>query len=252
MSQATTGRLAVVSGGGSGIGRAVARTLALDGCRVLIIGRRAGALNDAAAEINKEAGDERVGYRAADLTDPGQVAGVAADIEGDVDVVVNNAGGVASRGTDESTLAGVATAWQRDFDANVLSAVLLTTALVPRLRRPGGRVLLVSSIAALRGGGGSYSAAKAALHGWCYALAGELGPDGITVNAIVPGYIEGTGFFGGTMTEQRHERLVGQTLTGRAGSPEDVAAAVGYLASPQAGHVTGQLLQVNGGALTGR
>lgn len=252
MSEATTGRLAVVSGGGGGIGRAVARTLALDGCRVLIIGRRAETLSDAAAEINKEAGDERVSYTAADLTDPGQVAGVDADIEGDVDVVVNNAGGIASRGTDESTLSGVATAWQRDFDSNVLSAVLLTTALVPRLRRPGGRVLLVSSIAALRGGGGSYSAAKAALHGWCYALAGELGPDGITVNAIVPGYIEGTGFFGGTMTPQRHERLVGQTLTGRAGCPEDVAAAVGYLASPQAGHVTGQLLQVNGGALTGR
>lgn len=242
----------MVSGGGSGIGRAVARTLALDGCRVLIIGRRAETLSDAAAEINKEAGDERVSYTAADLTDPGQVAGVGAAVEGDVDVVVNNAGGVASRGTDESTLAGVATAWQRDFDANVLSAVLLTTSLVPRLRRPGGRVVLVSSIAALRGGGGSYSAAKAALHGWCYALAGELGPDGITVNAVVPGYIEGTGFFGGTMTTQRHERLVGQTLTGRAGHPEDVAAAVGYLTSPHAGHVTGQLLQVNGGALTGR
>lgn len=252
MSSEANGRQAVVSGGGSGIGRAVARALALDGCRVLIIGRRAGALSDAAAEINKETGDELVRYTAADLTDPGQVAGVGSAIEGDVDVVVNNAGGVASRGTDESTLAGVATAWQRDFDTNVLSAVLLTTALVPRLRRPGGRVVLVSSIAALRGGGGSYSAAKAALHGWCYALAGELGPDGITVNAVVPGYIEGTGFFAGTMTPQRHERLVGQTLTGRAGHPEDVAAAVAYLTSPQAGHVTGQLLQVNGGALPGR
>lgn len=224
----------------------------MDGCRVLIIGRRADALREAAAGINKEAGEELVGHAAADLTDPGQVAGVAAAFDGDVDVVVNSAGGVASRGTDESTLAGVATAWQRDFDANVLSAVLLTTALVPRLRRPGGRVVLVSSIAALRGGGGSYSAAKAALHGWCYALAGELGADGITVNAVVPGYIEGTGFFGGTMTPQRHERLVGQTLTGRAGRPQDVAAAVRYLASPQAGHVTGQLLQVNGGALPGR
>lgn len=247
-----TGRLAVVSGGGSGIGRAIARGLALEGSRVLIAGRRAEPLSEACRAINDEAGEGRASFAVADLTDPEQAAAVAEAVDGDVDVIVNNAGGVASRGTDDSALAGVAAAWRRDFDANVLSAVLLTTALGPRLRRPGGRVILLSSIAALRSGGGSYGAAKAALHAWCYSLAAELGPDGITVNVIVPGYVEGTGFFGDTMTAQRHERLVGQTLTGRAGRPEDVAAAVCYLASPQAAHITAQLLQVNGGALPGR
>ena len=112
--------------------------------------------------------------------------------------------------------------------------------------------MLLSSIAALRSGGGSYGAAKAALHAWCYSLAAQLGPDGITVNVTVPGYIEETGFFGGMMTSGRHERPVGQTATGRAGRPEDIAAAVAYLASPGAAHVTAQLLQVNGGALPGR
>jgi 3-oxoacyl-[acyl-carrier protein] reductase len=72
------------------------------------------------------------------------------------------------------------------------------------------------------------------------------------VNVIVPGYIEGTGFFGSTMTPERHERLVGQTATGRAGRPEDITSAVRYLTSPGAAHVTAQLLQVNGGALPGR
>jgi len=110
---------------------------------------------------------------------------------------------------------------------------------------------VVSSIAALRGGG-SYGAAKAARHGWAYALAGRLGRDGITVNVVAPGYVTGTEFFGDSMSEQRHETLVGQTLVGRPGEPDDIAAAVTYLASPAAGYVCGQILQVNGGSLLGR
>jgi len=158
-------------------------------------------------------------------------------------VLVNNAGGPAS-GLPEKTLAEVAARWEADFRGNVLTAVLLTSALLSRLRRPGGRSVTVSSIAALRAGGGSYGAAKGSLIPWSYSLA--------TDNVVAPGYIEDTEFFGESMTQERRDRLIGQTLVGRAGRPEDVAGAIHYLASPEASFITGQILQVNGGALFGR
>jgi 3-oxoacyl-[acyl-carrier protein] reductase len=234
-------RNVVISGGGTGIGRATAAAFAALGDAVLILGRREQVLADAATELG-------VSWQGVDLTDPESVERLR--LPETVDVLVNNAGGV-SRDYDES-LTGLAAALRADIEQNVLTAVLLTAAVSPRLRRPGGRVVNMSSIAALRGGGDSYSAAKAAVIGWSHSLAGDLGPDGITVNVVAPGFVDDTEFFAGTMTDERRARLVDGTLVGRAGTPEDVAAAIVYLASAEASYVTGQVLQVNGGALHGR
>ncbi|MFU8873599.1 SDR family NAD(P)-dependent oxidoreductase [Micromonospora sp. SL4-19] len=245
-------RFAVVSGGGTGIGAAVARGLVADGYDVLIVGRREDVLRAAAERIGAECGrPDAVRAATADLTDPAQLAEVVSAV-GDrtVDAVVNNAGGYL--GGPTGTLDEVAAWWRVNLDANVLTAVLLTEALRPALRRPGGRVVLLSSIAAQRGGAGPYSAAKAALHGWAYDLAAQLGPEQITVNVVSPGYVAETEFFGDRMTPEGHAKRVGATLVGRAGLPDDIAAAVRYLVSPAAGYVTGQVLGVNGGSVLGR
>jgi 3-oxoacyl-[acyl-carrier protein] reductase len=242
------GRLAVVSGGGTGIGAAIARGLAEDGYQVAIIGRRRERLELTAKSIEPESVIPIV----ADLTVPDQVRGVVEALAGaTVDVLVNNAGGYVGSPAGED-LEAVAARWRGNFDANVLTAVLLTEALYPALRRPGGRVILFSSIAAQRGGGGPYSAAKAALHGWLYDLARELGPEGVTANVIAPGFVAATEFFGDGMTPEAYRRRVDQTLVGRAGEPVEIAALVRYLASREAGYVTGQILGINGGSVLGR
>ncbi|MEV1018174.1 SDR family oxidoreductase [Micromonospora sp. NPDC049801] len=245
-------RLAVVSGGGTGIGAAIAGSLARDGYDVLVVGRRADVLAAAAERIGVDCGrPDAVTPVTADLTDPEQLDRVLAAVDGRaVDAVVNNAGGYLGGETD--TLAGTAAHWRANLDANVLTAVLLTEALRPALRRPGGRVILVSSISAQRGGGGPYSAGKAALHGWAYDLAAQLGPEQITVNVVSPGYVAETEFFGDRMTPEGHAKRVAETLVKRPGLPDDIAEAVRYLASPAAGYVTGQVLGVNGGSVLGR
>ena len=246
-------RRVVVSGGGTGIGRAVARRFALAGDDVLIVGRREPVIAEAAEALNDDAGRSAVRAVRADLRVTGDVDKVAAAVApgGEpVDVVVNNAGGVGTE--DGEGLAAVQADWEGEFRRNVLTAVLLTTALEPRLRRPGASIINISSIAALAGGGDSYSAAKAAIIGWTLDLATRLGPDGIRVNALAPGYITQTEFFGDRMTKERHERLVARTLLARPGDPEDVAGAVFFLASDDAAYITGQVIHVNGGALLGR
>jgi 3-oxoacyl-[acyl-carrier protein] reductase len=250
-------RVVLISGGGTGMGRAIARAFLADGDRVVVLGRRDNVLAATADELNAEhaglAGS--VSWQQADLTQPAEVERAVGAILGAVgetiDVVVNMAGGV-DRNRSDDTLAEVAAQFERDFRANVLTAALLTHAAMPHLRRPGGRIINCSSIAAFHGGGGSYGAAKAALHAWTYTLATNLGPEGITANVIAPGYVEETEFFGATMTDARRQRLIGQTLVGRAGRPDDIGATVRFLASTDAAFITGQIVQVNGGALFGR
>ncbi|MBV6700442.1 SDR family NAD(P)-dependent oxidoreductase [Kitasatospora aureofaciens] len=254
----TTERLAVVSGAGTGIGRAIAARLAADGHRVVILGRRAAVLEQARDTIERTTGPGRIIPLPADLTDPEAVGSAAARIAelGPVDVLVNNAGAIVTPPADD-TLAALAHSWRQDLDGNLLTAVLLTTALQNHLRRPGSRLVVISSAAAQRGGAGphsagSYAAAKAALHGWAFGLARQLGSDGITVNVLAPGYIEDTEIFGDGWTESFHAQKVADTLVGRAGTPTDVAEAVAYLASPAAGYLTGQVIGLNGGAVLGR
>ncbi|MBT3149699.1 SDR family oxidoreductase [Streptomyces sp. CHD11] len=240
----------VISGGGTGIGLAAARVFAADGDRVLLLGRRGDVLERAAVP-------GALTY-AADLTDPESVRGVAGFVGrefGAVDVLIHSAGG---SGLLEPPVGGddpldtAAREWTVTFRLNVLTAVLLTEALRDRLAEPGGRVLFLSSIAAYRGSGRvSYAAAKASLHPYAHALARQLGPHGITVNVVAPGYVEDTGFFGDGLDEERRARLIAETSDRRTGRPGDVAATLHWLASPGAGHITSQIIQVNGGAERG-
>lgn len=246
------GRRIVVSGGGTGIGLATAEAFAADGDRVVILGRRAEVLSAAADKVNAAHGADLVTWTSADLSDPQQtrraVEFIAAD--GPVDVVVTNAGGNVAPGND-GTLEGIADQFQRNFTANVLTAVLLTEGLLPHLTRPGGRIVHLSSVASLRGPG-SYGGTKAHLHVYTYDLAKRLGAEGVTVNAVAPGYVQDTEFFGERGTPEFIAQQIGQTLTGQPGHPAEIAAAIRYLASPEAAYVTGQVLHINGGAQFGR
>jgi 3-oxoacyl-[acyl-carrier protein] reductase len=237
-------RQIVVTGGGTGIGKAIAAAFAREGNGVVITGRRPDPLAAAAAAMRGA-----VTAIAFDAADPAQIERALPDLPASIDVLVNTAGGNTDIGASEpTTLAEVAASWRANLDSNVLSAVLMTTALRPRLVR-GGAVISFSSIAAHRPGAGSYSAAKAAIEAWNQTLAHDVGADQITANVIAPGFIDGTEFFRDRMTDSRRETLIAQTATARGGTTDDIAATVLFLASPGAQHITGQVIHVNGGAL---
>ncbi|WP_306321264.1 MULTISPECIES: SDR family NAD(P)-dependent oxidoreductase [unclassified Streptomyces] len=246
-------RNVIITGGGTGIGLAAAQSFAAEGDRVLLLGRRIEVLEkaDVPGALRYPADLSTVeGARGA--------AGFALEaFAGTVDVLVHSAGGFGGRThpapEGDDPLDAVAHEWNANFRINTLTSVLLTEALREHLTAPGGRIVFVSSIAGLRGSNqGSYGAAKAALHPYTFDLARQLGPRGITVNTIAPGYIEDTDFFGPTMPEAEYRRRVDAIPTGRAGTPQDIASTVLWLASPGGGHVSGQIVQVNGGELLGR
>jgi 3-oxoacyl-[acyl-carrier protein] reductase len=243
-------RIVLVTGGGNGLGKAVAARFAADGDTVFITGRNAGRVADTAAEIGAKP-------IAGDATNPAQVARIAGDIGDDLDVLVNMAGGntdftaaAADPGGPVAELERVAAAWRANLDANLLSAVLTTTAVLGRLRA-GGSIVNVGSIGA-EYASTSYGAAKAALAAWTAGLSAEVGARGLTANVISPGYIAETDFFRGRLTEERKAALIKATHDGRAGRPGDIAETAYFLASAGARHITGQTLHVNGGAHTTR
>ena len=246
-------RIVLVTGGGNGLGKAVAARFLAEGDAVFITGRNAGRVAEAAAEIGAKP-------IPGDATDPGQVARMAGGLGADLDVLVNMAGGntdftatatpPGGPGGPIAELEAVAAAWHGNLDANLLSAVLTTTAVLGKLRA-GGSIINVGSIGA-EYASTSYGAAKAAVAAWTAGLSAEVGARGLTANVISPGYIAETDFFRGRLTEERKAALIGATHNGRAGRPGDIAETAYFLASDGARHITGQILHVNGGAHTTR
>jgi 3-oxoacyl-[acyl-carrier protein] reductase len=228
--------------GATGIGRATAERFSADGDDVVITGRRADVLEKTAADVGARG-------VVCDATDPAQVERLLDELPEKVDVLVNNAGGNTDFARpDSGDLTQLKANWLANFEANMISAVLTTTALAPRLTTA---VVHLGSIAGARGPG-SYGASKAALALWNADVAAELGPRGITSNVVAPGFTAETEFFQGRLTGRRRQMLLEATLTKREGQADDIAGTIHFLASPAARHLTGQVLHVNGGALITR
>lgn len=242
-------RVAVITGAGTGIGAACARALATGCDRLILLGRRLEKLDAVAADLRAADSELTVDTRSVDVADVAAVQDFVAwatrELEA-VDVLVNNAGSPQPRitgGLDE-----VAAVWESTWRANTLSVVLMTEGLKPLVRRPGGRIVTIGSFAAEMGTGSpAYASAKGALETYSVTLMRELGREGITSNVISPGYTAGTELLEGRMTPERHERLVAGIAAGRAGTPDEIASAVAYLASPAAGFINGRVLTANGG-----
>jgi 3-oxoacyl-[acyl-carrier protein] reductase len=239
------GRTALVTGASQGIGEAVARRLAAQGARVVIAARSADRLGALAAEIAAAGGTAHA--LALDVAEPERVAEKLKELPADlaaVDILVNNAGIAADNLLARMSLAD----WERVLRTNLTGAFALTRELVRgMMRRRWGRVINVSSVVGLMGNAGqaNYAASKAGLIGFSKALARELGSRAITVNVVAPGYIE-TAMTAGLPAATRDELAAGIALK-RLGHVDDVAAAVLYLASEEAGYVTGHTLNVSGG-----
>jgi NAD(P)-dependent dehydrogenase (short-subunit alcohol dehydrogenase family) len=232
-----------------GIGRASAHYLAERGWNIGIIDLDADSAKRVAEEIALEHGVEAAGA-GADVSDEAQVRAAFDELEGSLPQVVAlvNLAGVSS---PVPYLEVTAEEWKRVMDINLNGVHYATRRAVESMVRHGvGRVVSLSSVSAQRGGGTysktPYSAAKAGVVGFSRSVARELGQQGVTVNVISPGPID-TDIMGGTLTEERKEKMAADGVLPRIGTPRDIAAAIHYLISEDAGFVTGQTLNVDGG-----
>lgn len=237
-----SGKTALVTGASGGIGKAIAMHLHGQGATVILSGTRTGPLEELKAELG-----ERAHVVPANLSDPdGPSSLVVASEEaaGQIDILVNNAGltrdTLAMRMKDED--------WDLVLQVNLTSAFKLSRAcLKGMMKRRWGRIIGITSIVGVTGNAGqtNYAASKAGMIGMSKSLAQEVASRGITVNCVAPGFISTA--MTDALDENQHEKLIASIPAGRMGSVEDIAAGVLYLASEEAGYVTGQTLHINGG-----
>ncbi|SDF04126.1 3-oxoacyl-[acyl-carrier-protein] reductase [Salipiger thiooxidans] len=237
-----TGKCALVTGASGGIGGSIARSLHAAGATVGLSGTREAPLQALADELG-----ERAFVLPCNLSDPEAVAALpkqAAEAMGSVDILVNNAGitrdNLFMRMSDEE--------WQSVIDVNLTATFKLCKGVLRGMMKSRwGRIVNISSVVGATGnpGQGNYAAAKAGMVGMSKSLAYEVASRGITVNAVAPGFIETA--MTDKLTDDQKAGIMGQIPAGRMGTPEEIAAAVLYLASPEASYVTGTTLHVNGG-----
>jgi 3-oxoacyl-[acyl-carrier protein] reductase len=239
-------QVGIVTGGGRGIGHAIAVRLASEGARVACVSRTAENAQRTADEINAERADAAKSY-AVDVADHAAVQETAARILEDfgrADILVNNAGvtrdGLSMRMPVED--------WDIVIQTNLRGAFNFVQAIErTMIKQRSGRIINISSVIGLIGNAGqtNYAASKAGLIGFTKSLARELASRGITVNAVAPGFIATD--MTGSLSEEIQKKIQGQIPLARVGQPEDIAHAVAFLASSDAAYITGQVLCVDGG-----